>query len=280
MYENIQRRFLMENYDVIDKIIPLFDYPSRFTEIEDYLTTSSNLPGPRGNLTLAFRFAECFENELVSKELLNLLISCVNISEEEAPTNNPREYLPFCGILSLGAHYFYASESMKNLIIEQFKIAMNDKRWRTKEAAAMGLQKIAEKDFNTIKKYFTLWYPSSNFAEKRAFIATLAHPPILKDKEIARFSLKISEDILNSVLSTSKENRKSEEFVVLSKGLQYGLSVFVADLPKEGFDLLRRFAKIADPELKKILKSNLSKSRLTKKYAAEVEVVTGIINKV
>lgn len=267
----------METYDAIEKIIPLFDYPDRFMDIEDYLSTNSNLPGPRGNLTLAFKFAEYFEKESVSKELLDLLIRWINISKEEAPTNNPREFLPFCGILSLGAHFFYADDGIKDLIMDQFKISMNDKRWRIKEGAAMGFQKIAEKDFDTIKKYFSLWYDSSNFAEKRAFIAALAHPPILKDKEAQRFSLKISEDIIKDILFTSKEIRKSDEFTVLSKGLKYALSVFVAALPGEGFDLLKRFAQINDTELRNILKSNLSKSRLTKKYASEVGEVLSIL---
>ena len=49
----------------------------------------------------------------------------MNISYEEAPTNNPREYLPFCGILALGEHYCYADEGIKDLIMTQFKTAMN-----------------------------------------------------------------------------------------------------------------------------------------------------------
>lgn len=171
---------MKENYDVIEKILPLFDFPTKFKEIEDYLCANFNLPSPRGNLTLAFKFADCFEKETISKDLLDLLIRWVNISAEEAPTNNPGEYLPFCGILALGAYYCYADEETKDLIMNQFKIAMNDKRWRTREGVAMGFQKIAEKDFNPIKKYFSMWYYSSNHLEKRAFVATLAHPPILK----------------------------------------------------------------------------------------------------
>ncbi len=268
----------MESYDVIEKIVPLLDYPERFKEIEDYLSSNSNLPGPRGNLTLAFKFAECFEKESVGKDLLDLLVKWVNIPEADAPTNNPREFLPFCGILSLGAHYYYAGKDVKSLIMDQFKIAMNDKRWRTKEGAAMGFQKIAEKDFSCIREYFDLWYQGSSFAEKRAFIAALAHPPILKDKEVALFSLKMSENILEDVLSTAKEKRKTEEFTVLSKGLQYALSVFVADLPDEGFELLKKYAQINDPELRKIIKSNLGKSRLTKKYASEVDEVLAVVN--
>lgn len=269
---------MKEDYDAIEKIIPLFDSKERFKEIENYLSTNSNLPGPRGNLALAFRFADCFKEKSISRDLLDLIIKWVNISPEEAPTNNPREYLTFCGILALGEHYCYAEEEIKNLIMTQFKTAMNDKRWRTREGAAMGFQRIAEKDINPIKKHFTMWFSGSNYLEKRAFIAALAHPPILKNKEIAQFSLNMSEDILNEILSVSKTCRRSEEFAVLSKGLQYALSVFVADIPEEGFNLLKKYAEFNDPELNKIIKSNLGKSRLTKKYARMVDEVTNIMN--
>jgi hypothetical protein len=269
---------MKENIDVLDQIIPLFDFPEKFKEIDVLLSTNSNLPGPRGNLTLAFKFADYFEQEVISKALLDLLIEWVNISEEEAPTNNPREFLPFCGIVALGAHYYYANEETKDLIINQFKIAMNDKRWRTREGVAMAFQKIAEKDFTPIKTYFTKWYSNSSYLEKRAFVATLAHPPILNNKEIALFSLNISGKILNDILSSSKEVRKTEEFVALSKGLKYALSVFVADLPIEGFNFLKKFAKLNDPDMNKIIKSNLEKSRLTKKYAQMVDDVLAMMN--
>jgi len=267
----------MENYDVIEKIIPLFDFPEQYKAIEDYLCENSNLPSPRGNLTLAFKFADCFEKESINKSLLELLMSWVNISAEEAPTNNPREYLSFCGIISLGTHYYYADEKIKSLIMGQFKIAMNDKRWRVKEGAAMGLQRIAEKDFNTIKQYFEVWYSSSNNFEKRAFVATLAHPPILKNKEVAGYSLKMSEDILEDILASSKADRRGDDFIVLSKGLQYALSVFVAALPEEGFDFLKKYASLNDLDINKIIKSNLGKSRLTKKYAQNVEEILEIM---
>lgn len=268
---------MKENYDAIEKIIPLFDFPAKFEEIEDLLVKNSNLPGPRGNLTLAFKFADYFEKESIGKDLLDLLTGWVNISAEEAPTNNPREYLTFCGILALGAHYFYADDETKSSIMNQFKIAMNDKRWRTREGAAMGFQRIAEKDFNPIKKYFSLWYKSSIYLEKRAFVAALAHPPILKDKEVALFSLKISDGILNDILSLSKASRRSEDFNVLSKGLQYALSVFVAYQPEEGFAFLKKWAKATDPDIKKIIKANLGKSRLTKKYGDQVNEVLAML---
>lgn len=268
---------MVEKYDVLDKIIPLLDSPEKYGEIEEYLSMNSNLPSPRANLTLAYKFADCFENSSIRKEVLKKLIEWVNLSEEEAPVNHPKEFLPFCGILSLGAYYPYADEETRKHIMMLFKVAMNDRRWRSREGVAMGFQKIAEKDFSLIKKYFTLWYPDSNYLEKRAFVAALAHPPILKDEKVVRFSLKMSEDILKDIISYSTSELKTEEFKVLSKGLEYALSVFVTELPEEGFGLLIRYAKSNNPIIQKIIKVNLSKARLLKKYPEKVAEVLSFL---
>lgn len=268
----------MESYSVIEEIVPLLDFPQAFEKIEDLLCEHSNLPSPRSNLTLAFKFADWFEKNNIDKNLLSLLIKWVNMTPEEAPTNNPKEYLTFCGIVALGAHYYYADEETKTLIMNQFKIIMNDSRWRAREGVAMGFQRIAEKDFEPIEKYFSMWYSGSSDLEKRAFIAALAHPPILKDKGITRFSLEMSDGILGDIRSFDKERRKSEGFAVLVKGLQYALSVLVAELPKEGFDLLKKYARLNDKDINKIIKVNLSKSRLTKKYTQMIDEVFVIMN--
>lgn len=264
---------MKENTDILEDIIPLFGCPDRFIEIGALLAAHSNLPGSRGNLTLAYAFADRFANEAIGRELLDMLIGWVHITPDEAPVNDPREYLPFCGILALGAHYHCAGDETKALIMEQFKTAMNDKRWRMREGAAMGLQKIAE-NFPAVRERFINWYQTSSLLEKRAFIATLAHPPILGDLEVVRFSLAMSEDILHDVMLISEENRRAEDFKALSKGLQYAISVFVSALPEEGFDLLRRYAQTDDPEIKKIVKANLGKARLTKKYPRMVDEVS------
>lgn len=268
---------MKESYEVIEEIKLLLEEPHKFKTIEELLAQHSNLPGPRGNLTLAFKFAECFARENVSKEQTELLTGWVNLGEEEAPTNAPEEYLPFCGILSFGAHYYYANQETKHLIMNAFKLAMNDRRWRTREAAAMGFQLIAEKDFGIVKEYFVKQLTGSTELEKRAFVAALAHPPILKDKEAARFSLQISAEILESILVMNKEERREEAFKVLSKGLEYSLSVFTAALPEEGFDLFKKYAKYNDPVLNKIIKSNLGKSRLTKKYGEKIDEILKVI---
>jgi hypothetical protein len=257
---------MKEKCDKIQEIITLMNHPQDYEKIETILCEESNLPGPRGNLTFADQFANCFEKQLVPREMLEELKEWAAIKEEDAPVNHPKEYLVFCGVLALGAHYSYTDEATRQLIMVHIKAAMNDNRWRTREASAMALQRIAENNIAAVKDCIHGMYAQSNNLEKRTFIAALAHPPILGEPETARFSLEISDRILESILVLDKEARKKEDFRVLEKGLQYALSVFAAFLPEEGFELLKKYAEVKDVSINKIIKSNLTKARLTKKY--------------
>ena len=74
-------------------------------ELREYLALNSNLPGPRGNLELSYVFAEVAED--FSTENLNkmweLVLALADISANEAPVNNPMEFIPFCGAVAIGA---------------------------------------------------------------------------------------------------------------------------------------------------------------------------------
>ena len=108
-------------------------------------------------------------------------------------------------------------------------------------------------------------------------VAALAHPPILADPEAARYSLEVSDRILAGIAALGPEARKAEEYRVLRQGLEYALSVFVAALPGEGFPFLERWAASEDPDGKRIIRSNLGKARLKKKFPAEVAAVQRLL---
>jgi len=63
--------------------------------LADYLTSHSNLPGPRGNLELAAAFAGVMRSFATQPGWHEVLVSWVAISDDAAPTNDPREFLPF-----------------------------------------------------------------------------------------------------------------------------------------------------------------------------------------
>ncbi len=255
-------------------LILISEYLSKgeFGVLKEYLKANSNLPGPRGNLEMAYAFGNCFD-AAVEDRLWEFLLELSEISEYEAPTGDPAEMFPFCAALAAGSYYAHADVTRKARIRDILRSAMNDMRWRMREAAAMGYQSIAEKDFDGVKAIFDALYSGSNYLEKRGIIAALAHPPILKVRDIALYSLRLSENIMSGITALSAEELKSDEFKVLSKGLEYALSVFAAHAPEEGFMLLKRFAAMFHKDIRRIVKSNIGKARLKDKFPGQTNEV-------
>ncbi|MNN93326.1 hypothetical protein D3C81_2117500 [compost metagenome] len=83
------------------------------------------------------------------------------------------------------------------------------------------------------------------------------------------FALDLSEHILDDIVADQTLGR-SEEYRVLSKGLEYAISLFVERMPVEGFALLNKYAMSNDKRIHKIVKSNIGKSRIAKKYPDEI----------
>ncbi|RCX23437.1 hypothetical protein DFP94_1011036 [Fontibacillus phaseoli] len=247
-----------------------------FDDLENRMLKESKLPGPRANLGLASLFADQFRTQPISPEQWSLLVHWMSLNEGDAPANDPREYLPFCAVQAMGANYGVAEEQRKDQILSFIGLAMNDSRWRLREGAAMALQRLGEDDIAALRSYMERRLSAATLLERRAFVAALAHPPILQKEDNARFALQISEEILTELAAGRPEGSR-EETRVLCQGLEYAVSLFVEKLPKEGFELLGKYAVSKDERLRKIVKSNLGKARLAKKYPGEVGVIADLV---
>lgn len=242
----------------------------KFAPLEQRLLDESNLPGPRANLGAASAFADAFASDRVTDEAWELLVQWSGNTEAEAPEDDPREFLPFCTVQAMGSYFHYAEPARRQIILERCRAAMNDGRWRIREAAAMALQRIGEQDFGALRALFDGMKGTANGLEQRAFIAALAHPPMLNEQAHVLYALELSEAILDQI-AAGQTRYGAEEFRVLSKGLEYALSVFVERAPGAGFKLLAKFAVTDDKRMQKIVKSNLGKARLAKKFSQDVE---------
>ncbi len=248
-----------------------------FAELESVLVAGSNLPGPRGNLELAWAFADSAGAQGADPELWAALLRWSALSEQVAPTNDPREFLPFCALQGLAALYRYRDPQGRQQIMAVLRRSAADGRWRMREGTAMGLQRIAEWDFATVQRVVEEWIEGATLAEQRAILAALAHPPILDRPERVSFCLDVSDRVLEGVTGLDRAARKTPEFDVLIKGLSYALSVFVAPAPQAGFAFLRRWAVVADPDVRRVVKTNLGKARLAKRYPEEVGAVLALL---
>lgn len=223
-------------------------------KLEKFLIENSNLPGPRANLELLFAFAEVYENVEVLKQW-------IKISDEEAGANDPKAFLPFCAAACLGKIY---TKTRDKELITILKKLSNDTRWRTRETVAFAFQFIGENDFEDLKTIFNKWIKKSNNLEKRAMLVALAHPPML-NKERADYCFEILEEVMQAM-------DRTENFDVLKKGLEFVISVFTVYSPVKGFDFMKRCIG-KDKAINTIIKSNLKKNRIVKRYPEEVKAL-------
>lgn len=245
-------------------------------KILEYLVSNSALPGPRGNLELAQAFTEVMK-EYFDKDperFWSLTLRLTEISENEAPVNNPKEFLPFCGARALGAIGSISSVFFtKSLSL--LKELANDPRWRTREAVAMGLQELIETYGQKILRELESWISKDNWLIMRAVAAGVAEPALLKNEQNARMALDLHKKIFNKILAT--KDRKFEEFKKLKQGLGYTLSVVIHAIPKEGFEYIHQLIDSQDSDILWIVKENLKKKRLTKNFPEEVSSIKKLI---
>jgi hypothetical protein len=233
----------------------------------EYLASNSNLPGPRGNLELADAFADVVSDyEGDCEKLWSLCMRLSRFSLVEAPVNNPREFLVFCGARGvgvLGTSSRFFQEAMCRL-----KELASDARWRTREGVAMALQNmIAGQPQETLKE-LARWIKGDNWLAMRSVAAGVAEPALLKDEATAHEAFELHKQIFSRIM-VAKE-RKSSEFRTLRQGLGYSLSVVVREVPKEGFAYMQQLAEQQDADVLWIVKENLKKNRLLKNFPEEV----------
>jgi hypothetical protein len=250
-------------------------------KLEAFLLKNSGLPGRRANIELGGAFADVVARAGADEELWATLKEWAALSYADASTNSPREFLPFAAIQALGALYYASDDSTRDEIFACLRAAARSERWRTREAAAFGFQRIGERDFALLRELFTGWLDRSSRLERRAILASLAHPPTLEGPEgtlAATYALEVAGVVLEGIRKLTKAGRSDDEFKALSKGLGYAISVFVVAAPEVGFRSLRKWAEADDIDVKKIIAANIRKSRLAKHFPEQCAEVGEILS--
>lgn len=221
-----------------------------------FLLAESNLPGPRANLELAFAAASVGTEEV--------LLRYARLGPEVAARNTQEEFLAVCGVVGLG--YLAAREEGEHFSLLRQKAS--DPRWRIREAVALGLQEFGARSIDALLEQLQAWSPGS-LLEKRAVVATLCEPRLLRQRGDAGRTLDLMDRITQSLLE--EKDRRAEAFKVLRKGLAYGWSVVVACQPELGKPRMEKWVRSMDPDICWIMKQNLKKNRLVKMDPTWVE---------
>ncbi len=223
---------------------------------EPYLLAESGLPGPRGNLELA--------QAVFDEGTAAIFERFLTFTPEKAPANTPEEFLHFCGVFGQGRFLSRDSRS----IWDRLTAYAGDPRWRTREAVAMALQAFGDRDMDGLLLEMERWAKGNRF-QQRAAAAGICEPRLLKQGSHAARVLQILDIITTSIASAA--DRREEGFKVMRQALGYCWSVAAAAYPEKGKLLMEKWFVSADPDVRRIMKDNLTKNRLIKMDAAWVE---------
>jgi hypothetical protein len=240
----------------------------------EYLEQNSNLPGRRANLELARAFGDVVADAARANpdQMWSLCSRLTDIPASEAGVDQPSSFLPFCGAGAIGALGAVRSNYTERSLVRLRSLA-RDPRWRIREAVSSGLSRLLQARPDSALEALELWVAGGDLLEMRAAAAAVADPPLLQDGEIARRGLALQQSILDQVMHTPVEARKSEPFKILRKGLGFTLSVAVCAVPEAGFSLLHSLVDVDDRDVLWILRQNLKKKRLSRLAPVEVEAL-------
>lgn len=227
-------------------------YAQQLKSLEDresFLRTHSGLPGPRGNLELAHAAADV--------GTLRQFREWLRQDARRAPTNTPGEFVAFCGVLGHGRLLAEGRASAATVL----RLAASDPRWRVREAAAMGLQRLGLADMGALLRLVEPWSRGTPL-EQRAAAAAVCEPSLLQDPRQARRVLNLLDRITRALERC--QDRRAEDFRVLRQGLGYCWSVAVVAAPEAGKPLLEKWAESRDPDVQWVVRENLGKARLAR----------------
>jgi hypothetical protein len=226
------------------------------TDWDQFLMKESGLPGPRGNLELMQAVAD--------EGTLDLFQRYLSYTPDRASTNSPEGFLAMSGVVGLGR--LLAEGDVDQLVV--LRACANDPRWRVREAVAMALQRWGGVDMTALLKAMNDWVKGT-LLERRAVVAAVCEPRLLRDPKCAKRVLKLLDTITTSIVRET--DRRAEDFKTLRQALGYCWSVAVVASPIEGKPAMEKWLVNPDADVAWIMRENLKKNRLQRMDAKWVK---------
>ncbi|MBI5232367.1 MAG: HEAT repeat domain-containing protein, partial [Coriobacteriales bacterium] len=96
--------------------------------------------------------------------------------------------------------------------------------------------------------------------QRRAAVAAVADPPLLRDPAIAAAALEVLDDATEGLRQAS--DHRADDVRALRKGLGYAWSVVIVATPEDGKRRFEALADESDSDIAWVVRENLKKARL------------------
>jgi hypothetical protein len=232
------------------------------------LENLSGLPGTRMNLPLAHAFAtECMHR---GKTADALAFRMAELHPDIAPGGSPKEMLPACGVLAVGAR---ASEDPKirKRALTLLHDAAEDLRFRVREVVPLALAKMGAAMGDSLVHETASWM--DGFFQATAVILAMADPQWLPAIDDAGAAL----DRLDEAYLLARNAPRAASRYPGRKALVDALAIAPAALATRFgvpvFDVLARWSDTEMPELRAAIETTLKNGKVAGRYKDEVERV-------
>lgn len=237
-----------------------------------YLAAESSLAGPRTNQDLTEAFARAIREFAVADRedrriLWDLCVELACISPEDAPTDDPHEFLSVCGVRGIAAMGPVSPGCVK-AALRKLAESAEDPRWRVRDAVAIGLRDLLARHRDVTVSELNGWVEGGSWSAMQTVAAGVADADLLREPDLAEAALLLHRKIMIRVYTAGE--RESEDFQALRKTLGCTLSRVVAALPSSGFEYLQQVSTLDDQEIRWIVRENLKDNHLAGDYPETV----------
>jgi len=230
--------------------------------LTEFLVANSGLPGPRGNLTLAAEASRLIAMDWATKRgFLKGLILDWSASGDE--------YLLFVAHSAIG-HVLSGNPEEMEWAVPLLYEANFSPLWRAREGVTFALEALLEDRADLALSLIDEWCKLRDSIVVRNSIVALAHPTQLRRNHAQLDALERYNGI--GMEMVAKVIDPGDDVKMLAKSLGFTLSV--AAEADEGY--LDEFENWIDCNIKAwraIIKENLTKARIAKKYPSRIEAL-------
>jgi hypothetical protein len=233
-----------------------------------FLCRTSHLPGPAANLELARIFAVmCTMHGSKGEKLAEKMAA---LDADEAPGGTELEFLPVCGVLAAAA-CATANEKSRADMLDLLHDRADDLRYRVRDAVVEGLAKIGGAGGDSLALDVASWM--DGYFHAAAIVRAIAHEnwlPQLHDAAVVAMRL-------DEAFALAKDAPRAAARYPGRKALIDALSVTPGLIANRFgvriFDLIEKWAKVVDPDLRVAIEKMISSKTLVARYRVDVDRV-------
>ncbi len=248
--------------------------PAARVRLYKALGLASGLPGTRMNVTLANAFAtECAAHGAKADALA---FTMAGLDADEAPGATELEFLPVCGVLTLGTRASLDAK-VRPKVMTVLHDAAEDLRFRVREIVPHALARIGERTGDALLEDVAGWM--DGFFQASAVLTAMAQPSWLNALSNAELVVTRLDEAYDLVRKASRSSSRYPGWKALVDALGVAPGALAVRFGVPIFDMLERWAVTEMPELREAIALNLKSTKLAGRHAAEVERVRAAVTK-